>query len=335
MTRYGAACRIAVAWTGAVLAGLCGVAAAQPAGPVTRVLVVSGAAGSDEYAERQQAWREAFVTHATSRLGIPPDLVTVLAERDGTGYPVATADEVRAALARLREAQGDADTLLILLLGHGTYDGVAAKFNLVGPDLEADDWRGLLDGVKGTVVFVQTASASFPFLEALAAPGRIVITSTASPGQKYDTVFAQHFIAAFAPGTSEADLDKDERISIWEAFAYASAQTARYYETRGQLPVEKALLDDTGGGKGRDLVTQGQDGLLASRTFLDRDPLTAATSDPSVTLLIGRRNTLETELDELKRKKSFMPEDDYARELERLVIDIARTSREIRRRTKS
>src|SRR5690606_10742082 len=137
MTRYGAACRIAVAWTGAVLAGLCGVAAAQPAGPVTRVLVVSGAAGSDEYAERQQAWREAFVTHATSRLGIPPDLVTVLAERDGTGYPVATADEVRAALARLREAQGDADTLLILLLGHGTYDGVAAKFNLVGPDLEA------------------------------------------------------------------------------------------------------------------------------------------------------------------------------------------------------
>lgn len=332
MTTRRAIGAVVAVWLG-MMPDAPGTAIAQPVGPATRVLVVSGAAGSEEYAEQQQAWRESFVTHAVDRLGVPPDHVTVLAERDGAGHPVATADAVRAALARLREAQGDADTLMILLIGHGTFDGVAAKFNLVGPDLDADDWRGLVDGIEGTVVFVQTASASFPYLEALAAPGRIVITSTASVGQKYDTVFAGYFVAAFAPGTVEADLDKDERISIWEAFAYASAQAARYYETRGQLPVEKALLDDTGSGTGRDLLTQGQDGLLASRTFLDRDPLIAGATDPSVTLLIGRRNTLETELDELKRKKSFMPSDDYARELERLVIDIARTSREIRQRT--
>ncbi len=303
--------------------------------PQTRALVVSGAPGSDEYAERQQAWREAIVAHLTGHLEVPQAHVRVLAERDGTGYPVASAAAVREALDALARSQADTDTLFVILFGHGTFDGVSAKFNLVGPDLDADTWLSLLRSVPGRLVFVQTASASFPFLKALAAPGRVVITSTASPGQKYDTVFADHFVAALAPDTADADLDKDGRISMWEAFAYASTQTARYYEQRGQLPVEKALLDDTGGGTGRDLLTDGADGLLASRTFLDPDPLTAGLSDPSVTLLIGRRNTLEAELDELKRKKSFMPTDDYARELERLIIDIARTSREIRLRTRS
>lgn len=333
VTRSALASRLVVA-VAAVLVGATATVQAQT-GPQTRVLVVSGAPGSDEYVERQQAWREALVSHLTGRLAVPQSRVTVLAERDGTGFPVATATNVRAALQEAVEGLTEADTFFVVLFGHGTFDGVAAKFNLVGPDLDADEWRAQLRGLRARLVFVQTASASFPFLKTLAAPGRVVITATAAAGQKYDTVFADHFVTAFAPDTADADLDKDGRISVWEAFAFASAQTARYYEQRGQLPVEKALLDDTGTGTGRDLLTQGQDGLLASRTFLDPDPLIGGTSDPSVTLLIGRRNTLEGELDELKRKKGFMPADDYARELERLVIDIARTSREIRLRTKS
>ncbi len=309
---------------------------AQPVAepPRTRVLLVSGAPGSDEYAERQRTWREALAEHLTDHLSISPGSLLILGESPASGHPVATAANLRDAVARLRADQRDDDTLFVVLFGHGTFDGVDAKFNLVGPDLAAGEWRALFKDLPGQLIFVQTASASFPFLQAMAAPGRVVITATSSAGQKYDTVFAEHFVAAFAPDTSEADLDQDGRISVWEAFAYASAQTERYYETRGQLPVEKALLDDTGEGSGRDLLSQGNDGLLASRTFLDADPLTS-TSDPSVTLLIGRRNTLELELDELKRKKSFMPAGDYDRELERLIIDIARTSREIRLRSGS
>ena len=204
-----------------------------------------------------------------------------------------------------------ADTLLIVLFGHGTFDGVDAKFNLVGPDLTSHEWREALAGMPGRLVFVQTASASFPFLAALAAPNRVVMTATDSPAQKYDTVFGEHFVAAFTPEAAEADLDKDGRISMWEAFAYAADASKRYYQQRGQLSVERAMLDDSGDGVGRDVAKQGDDGLLASRLFLDPDPATAS-GDPSVTLLIGRRNTLETELDELRRKKGFMPEDDYA-----------------------
>ncbi|BCS32900.2 hypothetical protein TBR22_A21240 [Luteitalea sp. TBR-22] len=307
---------------------------APPRPPQSRVLVVSGAAGSEEYAARQKQWRETLVTQLTTRLGVPASRVTVLAEQAGEGLQASTAVNLRQALATLKAAQGADDTLLIVLFGHGTFDGVDAKFNLVGPDLTARDWRDALQGMPGRVVFVQTASASFPFLAALSAPNRVVVTATDSPQQKYDTVFGEHFVAAFTPEAAESDLDKDGRISIWEAFAYAADASKRYYQQRGQLSVERALLDDTGDGVGRDLAKAGDDGLLASRVFLDPDPATA-TGDPSVTLLIGRRNTLETELDELRRKKGFMPDDAYARELERIIVDIARTSRDIRRRLKS
>lgn len=338
-------------WTGAVLLGLAWFGAvglrAQPAPvatpaaspalaevPETRILIVSGAAGSPDYAERQKTWREALVAQLTARFGVPASRIIVLAEQADAGYQPATAVNLRQAVSTIRASQGTDDTLLVVLFGHGTFDGVDAKFNLVGPDLTAQEWRGLLEGVPGRLVFVQTASASFPFLAALAGPNRVVMTATDSPQQKYDTVFGEYFVAAFKADADGADLDTDGRISMWEAFTFAADNAKRHYQQRGQLSVERALLDDTGDGVGRDVARQGEDGLLASRLFLDPDPATAS-GDPSVTLLIGRRNTLETELDELRRKKGFMPEADYARELERVIIDIARTSRDIRRRLKS
>jgi hypothetical protein len=308
--------------------------APAPATPLTRVLIVSGAAGSEEYAERQRTWRQALVEHLTTRLQVPASRIVVLAESPDNGYQTATAVNVRQAVATIRSSQGSDDTLLVVLFGHGTFDGVDAKFNLVGPDLTAHEWRETLAGMPGRLVFVQTASASFPFMAALAGPNRVVMTATDSPQQKYDTVFGEYFVEAFKPGAGDADLDTDGRISMWEAFAYAADAAKRYYQQRGQLAVERALLDDSGDGVGRDVARQGDDGLLASRLFLDPDPATA-TGDPSVTLLIGRRNTLETELDELRRKKGFMPEGDYGRELERVIVEIARVSRDIRRRTRS
>ena len=326
--------------TGALVLGMMlGTAAvraqdAVPSPPQTRVLIVSGAAGSDEYAEQQKKWRETLVAQLATRFAVPASRTVVLAEKAADGLQAATAVNVRRALATIRASQGTADTLLVVLFGHGTFDGVDAKFNLVGPDLTSHEWREALTGIPGRIVFVQTASASFPFLAALAAPNRVVMTATDSPQQKYDTVFGEHFVAAFTPEAAEADLDKDGRISMWEAFAYAADASKRYYQQRGQLSVERALLDDSGDGVGRDVAKQGEDGLLASRLFLDPDPATAS-GDPSVTLLIGRRNTLETELDELRRKKGFMPPADYDRELERVIVDIARVSRDIRRRIKS
>src|SRR5438093_713161 len=81
-------------------------------------------------------------------------------------------------------------------------------------------WATLVRAVPGRVVFVDTSSASFPFLQRLAARDRIVVTSTDSTAQQFETIFPEFFIKAFEG--QEADLDKNGRVSIWEAFEFAS-----------------------------------------------------------------------------------------------------------------
>jgi hypothetical protein len=319
-------------WPGLVfVAGLalCGVDAAV-AGE-RYVLVVSGVSGSPALAEEHARLREAFAGALTGAMQLQADRLYVLREAPPGSPDAATGANVRAVVDTLRRRLRRDDVLHVVLFGHGTYDGVDAKFNLVGPDLEAAEWRTLLAGLPSFVVIVNTTGASFPFLQRLAAPRRVVITATDSPAQRYDTVFPRFFVDAFTD--PESDLDKDGRLSVGEAFTYASTRTRRWYEQHGQLATERALLDDNGDGVGVEAGVAGSDGALASRLFFDPGPDETWSADPALSQLIARRDALEAAIDELKRKRSFMPAGDYERELERLLIDLARLSRLIRSRS--
>jgi hypothetical protein len=225
------------------------------------------------------------------------------------------------------------DVFLVLLIGHGTFDGTDAKFNLVGLDLESAEWSALFRTLPGQVVIVNTSSASFPFLERLSAPRRIVVTATDSPAQRYDTVFPEYFIRALSDPS--ADLDKNERVSIWEAFAAASASVRRHYQQRGQLSTEHALLDDNGDGVGNEVTAPGDDGSLAARTYLDETLPGALPTDEVLLKLLQRKSTLEAELEELKIRRQFLTPAEYRKEFERLMIDLAQVSHDIRQKTKS
>jgi hypothetical protein len=249
------------------------------------------------------------------------------AEIDKRAIP-ATRDNVRATLTKLAQDMKREDVALIVLFGHSTFDGVDAKFNLVGPDLEATEWERLVNALPGRVVFVNTTAASAPFMKRLASNGRVVITATDNPAQRYQTVFPEFFSQAFE--ATDVDLDKDGRVSIWEAFAYASAQVKQYYRQRGQLSVERPVLDDTGDGVGKESGESGPDGSIASRTFLDSSDDPGAGTGPALSELINRRNQLEADFDDLKRKRTFMPAGDYEKQRDLLLIDIARISHEIR-----
>jgi hypothetical protein len=306
------------------------------AAPVTAqeryALIVSGATGGQEYVQQHTSRTDDLVQTLVEHLRVDPSRIATLSEtlrQDGA----ATAANVRRALAKLRGSMGRQDVLLLVLIGHGTFDGVDAKFNLVGPDLEASEWSDLLRGIPGRLVVVNTTSASFPFIERLAAPNRIVITATDSAAQRFDTVFADYFVTAFQQ--TSADIDKNGRISIWEAFAAATTGVRRHYQQRGQLATERGLLDDNGDGVGSDGTSAGQDGSLASRTYLDASPPGAAPTDEALVKLLQRRTALEAELEELRVRRSFMSPDGYAKEFERLMIDLARVSQGIRQRSKT
>jgi hypothetical protein len=292
-------------------------------------LIVSGATGGDEYAAQYAAWTDTFRRTLTEHLGLDPARVTVLSESDAP-EAAATAANVRKAIAAIRQRMTRQDLLVVLLIGHGTFDGVDAKFNLVGPDLESAEWKGLLDPLPGRLVVVNSTAGSFPFIERLSGPRRIVITATDSVAQRFDTVFPAYFVSAF--DDESADLDKNQRVSIWEAFVSAAAGVRRHYQQRGQLSTERALLDDDGDGVGKSAAERGTDGAQASRTYHDEELPGAAPTDEELLKLLQQQSLLAAELEELRIRRAFLSADEYAREFERIITEFARVSIEIRRR---
>jgi hypothetical protein len=308
--------------------------AAAAAGAERYALIVTGAAGGDDYAQKYDAWRTSLVDTLRQKFAYPEDHLLVLAEQESAGVRKATRENVRAALADLRARAQKDDVVLIVLIGHGTSgDGDEAKFNLVGPDLTVDEWAGLVAPISARVVFVNTTSGSFPFLKKLASPGHIVLTATDNPAQQFETVFPDYFVKSF--NEEYADQDKNGKVSLWEAFVYASAKVLDYYEQRGQLPTERPLLDDTGGGSGRDVETAGPDGPVAQVTYLQPDVVIAETGDAELTRLLRRRAELESQLEQVKARKPNMSADDYDTELEKVLLELARVDRDIRTRQKS
>jgi hypothetical protein len=266
----------------------------------------------------------------SDRYGFNKENVRVLADETDKSGPQGTAANVRAAIAEFKKRLTRDDLLVLILLGHGTYDGDVAKFNLVGPDLTAAEWGKLLAGIDGRLVVVNTTEASFPFLEELSAPNRVVITATHSAAQKYATVFPEYFVKAMSEASS--DLDKNGRTSIFEVFAAASLAVKQHFEQRGQLMTEHALLDDNGDRVGRESEAPGPDGALARTLYLDALGAVAA-DNPEVANLVKRQRELEVAAEELKLKRDSMPEAEWQAEYEKLMLELARVSREIRQKS--
>jgi hypothetical protein len=293
-------------------------------------LVVTGASGGEDYAAKYQGWRTSFVQTLREKFGYPDDHVKVLSEEGGRGEK-STREDVRAALSELRKRAVDGDISIVLLIGHGTADSDEAKFNLVGPDLTVDEWAALVKPIPGRVVFINASSGSFPFLAKLAGRGRIVLTAGDNAAQQFETVFPQFFVKAFEDGA--ADLDKNGKVSILEAFSYAGARVKDYFEEKGQLATERPLLDDTGDGVGREAASPGRDGTLAQVTYLQPDVPPSMARNPEMAALMRRRAEVENRLDVLKSEKEDMPAERYQAELERLLVELARLDRRIRSKT--
>ena len=293
-------------------------------------LIVCGASGGEKYAEQMKQWRSTLQTTLVSRYGFDAKNVHVLTDESVTGGTTGSAANLKAAFSEIRKTATKDDLLFVVMFGHGTFDGETAKFNLVGPDLTAGEWNQLLTGISARLVLVDTTEASFPFIEALKAKGRVIITATNSAAQKYATVFPEYFVKALSEAST--DLDKNGRTSILEVFDATSLAVKQYYEQRGQLSTERALIDDNGDGQGREQGAEGGDGGFARLWSLDAEPA-AATNDPELAALLRQQRTLEAQAEELKLKKGDMQPAEWQSTYEKLMLELARVSQEIRKKS--
>jgi hypothetical protein len=219
--------------------------------------------------------------------------------------------------------------LTVILIGHGSgADTDAPKFNLVGPDLTSAEWAALFRGMQGQLVFVNTSSGSFPFLEALAGRNRVVITANDSAAQQFETIFPDYFLQALAD--ESADGDKNGRVSVWEAFVSAGERVRRYFQEKGQLATERPLLDDNGDGVGRESSQPGTDGVLSRVIYFRPQAEIADTGNPERTALLRRRAQISNDFEQLRARKDQMRAEDYENELEKLMLELARIDRRLR-----
>ena len=321
---------IVLVWGCAAAGVTCAQTAARPApDPNKYALILSGASGEEEFAKRFKGWTAELRRALVERFGFDEARVTVLSESPEGRALRASAEEVRRAFASLKATAGPDSTVFIFLIGHGTFDGRAAKFSLVGPDLPANEYAELLGGLasKRVVVF-NMASASGEFIKPLSARGRVVVTATRSGQEQNATRFPEHFIAAL--GSRDADADQNGRVSVLEAFDYATRLTAEQYKRAGRLATEHALLDDSGDGVGHP-AAEGGDGALARTTYLDSFSAEQAASNAETGRLLRERERLEVEAEQLKARKGSLPEAEYEAELERIFVSLAKVNRSIKR----
>jgi hypothetical protein len=310
------------------LCGLLTLGVSSAAAAEHYVVIISGASAGESYAKDYDKWRTTLVQTFKTRMKVPDGHLIVLAE----SLPEkSTRDNVRRVMGDVRAKVGKDDVLLVLLIGHGTYDGETAKFNLVGPDMDSAEWAALLQGVAGKIVLINTTGSSFPFLAELSGRNRVVITATDSAAQRYDTVFPQFFVDALS--NDAADLDKNGRVSVWEAFSYASLAVKQYYEQKGQLSTERSLLDDNGDKVGKEAAAPGPDGAIARATYFDADVLPPAGADGSLAALVRRKAEIELQIDQLKAKKATMPQEQWDQEFEKLAVELATVTKQIREKS--
>jgi len=285
----------------------------------TFYVTFSGLGGEPDYDQRFKMWAD-DIDSSLKKAG----------EANVTTLNAPTRDQIRAKMAELaRQAKPD-DGLVLMLIGHGSDDGVDYKFNIPGPDITGTELAAMLDKIPASrQLIVNMTSCSGGSISHLQRKNRIVITATKTGTEKNATVFARYWAEALREPA--ADADKNEAVSALEAFHYAQRKTTEFFDSQKRLATEHSVLEDLGKGEGERTPSSenGEGKLAASFTLVRLGANAAAARDPNKRPLLEKKEQLEEAIDKLKYEKAAMPEDQYKQQLTSLLLELAKTQEEL------
>jgi hypothetical protein len=286
----------------------------------TFYVIVAGLGGEPDYDQRFTAAAN-DLDHIFKSGGSTARVYTLLGAQ-------ATAVRFRETIDTIeREAKADDDFALILI-GHGSFDGVEYKFNLLGPDITASEIGAMCDRVASRrQLIVDTTSASGGAMQALEKPGRAVIAATKSGTEKNATVFARYWVDALQDPS--ADADKSDSVTAMEAFLYATKKTAAFYDAEKRLATEHAVFNDVGHGEPVREPGKGQGMLLSNFTLLRLGASQLAANDPTKRALLDKKEELEQQIDILKYRKAAMDPSDYKKQLTDALIELSKVQEKL------
>ncbi len=267
-------------------------------------LVVTGLGGNEEYAEQFSEYGNTVV-EALRTISSEPENFELLEGDAVSRQSIMAAIERKGAKA--------SDTFFLFLIGHGTVDSQSWRFNIPGRDITTGDIIEALNSVSASSQMVMLGtSASGAALDILSQPGRLVVTATKSGGELNVVRFPQFFAEAMA--SVAADTDRNEMLTLAEAWKYANDKTQAYYTDLKLLASEHARI----AGDNPQQLSLARLGALR-----------LAGDDPIVAKLLEKRLLLENEFGSLRNKKASMDTLEYYEQLEPLLVKIALLQQEI------
>jgi len=286
------------------VAGLLCAAQAQAA---TQVLVIAGLGGEAQYEERFTQWSQTMAGAAVTATGNKDSVVRLAGEG-------ATREAITRELTRIARAVGPGDQFMLLVVGHGSFDGNDYRLNLPGPDMTGTELLTLIDRIPAGVpqLIVNGTSTSGAIADKWARANRVVITATRSGGERNAARFGGFWAEAMT--NEAADRDKDGAVTAQEAYDYAVRRVADAFKADAALLTEHAKL--TGSDPGRFVVAR----LGAAALFA---------SDAELIALRRQQNGIEGRLAELKPLKADLPREEYYNRIEPVLLELAKLGEKV------
>ena len=286
------------------VAGLLCAAQAQAA---TQVLVIAGLGGEAQYEERFTQWSQTMAGAAVTATGNKDSVVRLAGEG-------ATREAITRELTRIARAVGPGDQFMLLVVGHGSFDGNDYRLNLPGPDMTGTELLTLIDRIPAGVpqLIVNGTSTSGAIADKWARANRVVITATRSGGERNAARFGGFWAEAMT--NEAADRDKDGAVTAQEAYDYAVRRVADSFKADAALLTEHAKL--TGSDPGRFVVAR----LGAAALFA---------SDAELIALRRQQNGIEGRLAELKPLKADLPREEYYNRIEPVLLELAKLGEKV------
>lgn len=270
------------------------------------VTIVQGLGGEPAFEERFQ--EESDIIAEASAAMTDADKITLFRGDE------ATRQNLLAHFEAISAAMTDEDRAAIYLVGHGSFDGEEYKFNIPGLDITTGDIQNIMGSFPGQNHFLlDTSSTSGALLEVLEDDAdRIVVTATRSGNEKNATYFGQYFVEALS--SEDADLNKNNRISIQEAFDYAQRQVADYFESQGQLATEHSEIRGEG---------------AAQFNIARINPVVIENDNPRLAELQEQSLEIDRQIEDLQLRRDELSNVEYIQQLQELIIQSATINEEI------